>query len=265
MVNCPKCGVTSKVEYLGVLIENNENYKLLRCNRKMSTDKDINTIYKAIEHDDALYFKYSKKTRITEIIDFSECRREKQSQIKKLLSSRVNCPRAYEHEIKKEDHEYLSVRSYGNKNRQYCICHKSNKRNRYEFIFDDKNIITIRKFLEVHSYELYEKLFKIYCNIGTYKPYDFIYDEYKILELLFKIGFSDQIIAKLLGTNQSKINRIKLKNEYGKVTKIRATNSTNAYVFKWKIKDVSQYDINALHTLLKKYGFKITSEIKRAD
>ncbi|MGB5793837.1 hypothetical protein, partial [Poseidonibacter sp.] len=220
---------------------------------------------KECEHDDVLYFKYSKKTKNTEIIDFSERQREKQSQINEILRSRVICPRADEHKLKKKDHKYLSVRSYGNTNRQYCICHESNKRNRYEFIFDNKSIITIRKFLEVHSYELYEKLFEIYSNIGTYKAYDYIYDKYRIIKLLFKIGYSDEIIAKLLGTNQTKINRIKRKNEYKKVTKIRATNSTNSYVFKWKIKDVSQYDINALHTLLKKYGFKITSEIKSAN
>lgn len=259
--------MTSKVEYLGAIIEQGVNYKLFRCNRIAPKDenKEININYKVCEHKDILYFKYSKESRSSEIINFSKSNTQKASQIKTILNNRVSCPRSDEHKNKTKGHEYLFVRSFGNTNRHYCICHEKNKKNRYEFIVDSKNIVTIRKFFEIHSYALFEKLNEIYKNIGTYKAYDYIYDEYRILELLFKIGFSDKIIAKLLGTNQSKINRIKQKNEYKKVTKIRETNSTNAYVFKWMIKDVSEYDKNAFHILLKEYGFKITSEINVAD
>ena len=248
--------MTSKVEYLGVIIEDGVNYKLFRCvGKNVEDDK---------KHD-ILYFKHSKDTRNSEIIHFRDYMTKKESQIRKLLRSRIACPRFERHSKKIRNHKYIFVRSYGNSKRQYCICHEKNKKNRYEFIVDNKKTISIKEFLETHVYELYEKLLDISENVKADKSYDFVCKEYKILELLFKIGFPDKIIAKFLGTNQTKINRIKLKNNFKHVMRIRTVDFSHSNVFEWKIRDISYYKIKTFHNLIEEYGFKITSKIKTAD
>lgn len=87
---------TSKVEYLGAIIEDGVNYKLFKCNRKLDSE-EINVTNKIYEHNDILYFKYSKKNKSSEIIYFRDYLTKKESQIRKLLRSRIVCPRFDEH------------------------------------------------------------------------------------------------------------------------------------------------------------------------
>ena len=235
---CPYCKSDSKVIYLGVIVQKDENNKLFRCED-------------TLEHSKILYFKVSKLDgKSIQLLTADDEQEEYELYRKRLLTSRLKCPKHKEHFNTSKDHEYKYVVAMGNKNRFYCRNHskiKRSKHSRYEFRFDaiKKDKTTLEKLLISIDEEYYKRLQKIYSD--KTEVYDIHWDSERLIESLVFIGISDDVISKIFHVDRSTIYRLKKKKQYEKEYDIKLLkqdrNNRLFYSMMRELQDDDRYQI----------------------